>query len=90
MWIFSSRHRLHLLSKDFGVLGTIVCQGLTLYLLILNNVLIEQFDFLMLMGEGKFMISISNFPTSRRNANIIFLITYVLFWINNSLIYYII
>ena len=57
MWIFSSRHRLHLLLKDFGVLDlfkwTIVCQGLTLHFLIPNNVLIEQFDFFYAHGRRK-------------------------------------
>ena len=44
----------------------------------------------MLKGEGEFMISIPDLKISRWNANIIFLIIYVLFWINNSLIYYVI
>ena len=94
--IFSSRHGLHLLSKHFGVFEFFNMDhwisGVKPLFFKLQKCLdwLGCLVFQMLMGERKFMISVSRLPFRRRNPCISFSILIIFFWVNDSLVYYII
>ena len=86
--IFSSKHKLHLPSKQLGAVDlfkiSIESLELNLYFSTSKNIWIKLFDFSTIC-EKKKEYDLSN----QRNSNINFFIFYVFFWENSSLIHYI-